>query len=102
MGANRPARINAAAEQTGSVAMPTTRVWGAVSIVEATALSRASVRHTEVDVTDALIKPLCAGKASLNRALTARAVWNLRDGRPGYVYSGNESPNIGLPLLDCS
>jgi len=50
----------------------------------------------------ARLKPLYAATASLNRSLTAPTVRNLRDGRPGHRYSGNESPNIGLPLLDCS
>ena len=51
---------------------------------------------------DARLNPLDAATASLNRSLTAPPVRNLRDGRPGHRYSGNESPNIGRPLLDCS
>jgi len=62
----------------------------------------ASARHPAGDVPDARLKPLYAATASLNRSHTSPPVRNLRDGRPGHRYSGNESPNIGLPLLDCS
>jgi hypothetical protein len=32
----------------------------------------------------------------------ATPVKNMRDERPGYRYGGDVSPNIGMPLLDCS
>jgi hypothetical protein len=79
---------------------------GGETLMRATCRSQegscASVRHTGRCDRRARLKPVYAAIASLNRSLTARPVRNLRDGRPGHRYSGNESPNIGRPLLDCS
>src|SRR6266446_7092519 len=43
----------------------------------------------------------CLTVPMLEASLRSR-VTNMLDGQPAHRYTGNESPNIGLPLLDCS